>query len=342
VPGARAKTQKSQRRESGQNRPEQEGHSMSVYAGALVIIALFLFTFFLWTIFVSISAERAVPKIGKTLTVEGNKIHYTDEGPRDAPVLVMIHGLAGNMHNFRYALTGALSPEFRVINLDRPGSGYSTRVDDRAATLPAQARILGAFLDELGVKKPVLVGHSLGGAVSLAMALQQPEKIGGLALLCPLTQIMEKPHEVFEILTIKPKFLRLLLGYTLAAPVSKITAKVSLSQIFAPEAVPEDFMTRGGGALGSRPSTFFGAAADLAGIQASLPALVVRCKADLKTPGGILCGADDAILDPDVHGRRMQPHGLFFEELKGAGHMIPVTAPDACADFIRRVVKLAK
>lgn len=315
---------------------------MSVYAGALIIIALFLFTFFLWTLIVSMSAERAVPKHGKTLAVEGNKIHYTDEGPRDAPVLVMIHGLAGNLHHLSYALTGTLSQEFRVINVDRPGSGYSTRVNDRAASLPTQARILGAFLDELGVNKPVLVGHSLGGAVSLAMAVERPDKIAALALLCPLTQVVEKPPEVFEILTIKPKLLRLLLGYTLAAPVTKMTSRVSLGQVFAPETAPEDFTTRGGAALGSRPSTFLGAAADLEGLQASLPALVARYKTELKTPGGILFGAEDAILDPAVHGRKMEPHGLFFEELDGAGHMIPVTAPEACADFIRRVAKPAK
>jgi pimeloyl-ACP methyl ester carboxylesterase len=211
--------------------------------------------------------------------------------------------------------------------------------NDQAAALPAQARILGAFLDQLGVEKPVLVGHSLGGAVSLAMALDRPEKIGALALLCPLTQTQDKPPEVFEILTIKPKLLRLLLAYTLAAPVSKMTVKATLTQVFAPEAVPEDFMVKGGGALGFRPSTFLGASADLAGVQASLSGIVARYKADLKTPGGILFGADDAILAPDVHGRKMEQYGLVCEEIEGAGHMIPVTEPEACADFIRRVVQ---
>lgn len=310
---------------------------MSVYAGALIVIALFLFAFFLLTLIVSMTAERAVPKNGKTLTVQGNKIHYTDEGPRDAPVLVMIHGLAGNLHNLSYALTGRLSSEFRVINLDRPGAGYSTRVNDHIATLPGQARVLCAFLDELGVEKPVLVGHSLGGAVSLAMALERPEKVGALALLCPLTHMAEKPHEIFEILMIKPKLLRILLAYTLAAPVGRMTSKATLGQVFAPEIAPDDFRIKGGSVLDSRPVTFLGASADLAGVQASLPALVARYKSDLKTPGGILFGAEDPILNPDVHGRQMEAYGLKYEELEDAGHMIPMTAPDACADFIRRV-----
>lgn len=312
---------------------------MSVYAGALIIIALFLFAFFLWTLIVSSGARRAVPKHGKTLTVAGNEIHYTDEGPRVAPVLVMIHGLAGNLNNLGYALTAQLSSEFRVINLDRPGSGYSTRSSDEAATLPAQARILGAFLDQLGVEKPVLVGHSLGGAVSLAMALERPEKIGALALLCPLTHAEGKPHAVFEILMIRPKLLRLFLAYTLAAPVGKMTAKATLEQVFAPEAAPGDFMIKGGFALNSRPKTFLGASADLAATTASLPALVARYKSDLKTPGAVLFGAEDPILNPDVHGRQMEAYGLNYEELEGAGHMIPMTAPEACADFIRRVAR---
>lgn len=315
---------------------------MSVYAGALIIIALFLFAFFLWTLFVSMSAERAVPKRGKTLTVEGNQIHYTDEGPRDAPVLVMIHGLAGNLHNLSYALTAQLSSEFRVINLDRPGSGYSTRANGEVASLPGQAHIIWACLDQLGVEKPVLVGHSLGGAVSLAMALERPEKTGALALLCPLTHADGKPHAVFEILMIRPKLLRLLLAYTLAAPVGKMTARATLEQVFAPEAVPGDFMVKGGYKLNSRPKTFLGASTDLAATIASLPSLVARYKADLKTPGGILFGAEDPILNPDVHGRQMEAYGMTYEALEGMGHMIPVTAPEACAEFIRNVAGRTK
>lgn len=315
---------------------------MSIFAGALGLIILFLLTFFLWTMVVAASAKRAVPKTGKTLVVQGNEIHYLDKGPRDAPVLVFIHGLTGNLCNFSDSLISELSRDFRVINLDRPGSGYSKRVSDDAATLPAQAHIIGEFLDHLGVNNPVLVGHSLGGAVALAMALERPGKSGALALLCPLTQMMDKPPDVFEILTIKPKILRLLLGYTLAGPVSKLTLGSSLAQVFAPEPVPADFPTRGGALLGVRPVTFFGAGADLNGLQMSLPDQVARYAADLETPGGILYGADDKLLDPDIHGREMQAHGLFFEELPGRGHMIPATAPEACATFIRRIAAMVK
>ncbi|MBL4749571.1 MAG: alpha/beta hydrolase, partial [Amylibacter sp.] len=57
----------------------------------------------------------------------------------------------------------------------------------------------------------------------------------------------------------------------------------------------------------------------------------------LKASGGILYGADDCLLPPIHHGQSMIAHGLAYEVLEGRGHMIPITAPEECADFIRRM-----
>ena len=60
---------------------------------------------------------------------------------------------------------------------------------------------------------------------------------------------------------------------------------------------------------------------------------------DLKVPGGILYGAKDAILTPSAHGAPMTQYGLTDEQIEGLGHMIPITAPDACAAFVRRIAE---
>ena len=73
-----------------------------------------------------------------------------------------------------------------------------------------------------------------------------------------------------------------------------------------------------------------------------MPAQSGRYLGELKTPGAVLFGARDATLDPDQHGAPMQSLGLAFEQLEGRGHMIPITAPGECADFIRRVAGRAR
>ncbi len=314
---------------------------MSVVVWVLICVLLLLVACWLWTMKLAAGAETTVPQAGQILPVSGGTIHYTDDGPRDGQTLVLIHGLAGNMHNLTYALTGQLTSDFRVITIDRPGSGYSTRTRDELAELPAQARMICEFLDKLGVQNPVLVGHSLGGALALAMVLERKQPIGALALLAPLTAVIPEPPAVFKPLVIVSAFLRRLIGYTVAVPITKLTSDKVVAQVFAPEKAPLDFMVRGGGILGLRPASFIGASADLQGATVSMPDQVARYAKELDVPGGILFGTDDRLLSPEVHGREMQAYGLHYETLPGRGHMIPVTAPEACADFIRRMAAKA-
>lgn len=315
---------------------------MSIFMSVVLVVVLALAACWLWTRKLAAGAEQAVPQAGKILPVTGGTIHYTDTGPRDGQPLVLIHGLAGNMHNFTYALAEQLSADFRVITIDRPGSGYSTRTDDALAELPAQADMISEFLAKLGVENPVLVGHSLGGALALAMVLQNRQPIGALALLCPLTAVIPQPPAVFKPLVIRFPVMRRLIGHTVAAPITRMTSETVVARIFAPEKVPDDFMVKGGGVLGLRPKSFIGASNDLHGVTAAMPAQQARYATEIAVPGGILFGADDRLLSPDLHGAVLQAHGLVYETLPGRGHMIPVTAPEACAEFIRRMAAMAR
>ena len=95
---------------------------MSVLLGILAGILLGAVALALLSAWVAWRAERAVPPCGQFIETGGARIHYLDRG--QGPAIVLIHGLGGQMQNFSHALLGRLTGEFRVILVDRPGSGY--------------------------------------------------------------------------------------------------------------------------------------------------------------------------------------------------------------------------
>ena len=94
---------------------------------------------------VSAAAAAKLPAKGKLTPVNGGKIHWIEEG--QGPPILMVHGLGGNLHNFTYALAKQLSDRFRVISIDRPGCGWSTRGGIERALLDEQARMVAEFIE---------------------------------------------------------------------------------------------------------------------------------------------------------------------------------------------------
>lgn len=280
-------------------------------------------------------AEDVVPPDGRFLDVDGARLHYIDVGSQTGPTIVMVHGLGGQLRNFSYALVDLLKDDYRVIAVDRPGSGYSTATGGGTPGIIGQGAIIADFIEKLGLDRPLLVGHSLGGAISLAVGLDHPERVRALALIAPLTQPQETVPDSFRGLARIPSGARLAFAQILGTPLSRLTAKKTLAGVFAPEAVPEDFVTRGGGVLSARPIAIAAAAADLGAVNDDLTAMVPRY-GDVSVPTRILFGRQDAILDPALNGHRTAAAiaGAKIDTIEG-GHMIPITAPEACARFVR-------
>ncbi len=279
--------------------------------------------------------EAAVPPQGRFIDIAGNKIHYLDVG--SGPAILMVHGLGGQMRNFTYALVDRLKSDFRVVVMERPGAGYSKRAAGVSARLGVQADVVAELIAALELDRPLLVGHSLGGALSLAVALEHPEAASGLALISPLTQPQDGVPPAFRVLAIASPRLRRLAAWTLATPLAILRGGRVLSTVFGPEAPPADFATRGGGLLGLRPRSFYSTSTDLMAVNEDLPGFAARY-GTLRLPTGILFGSDDLVLSAEAHGRRMidQVPGLTYETIPG-GHMIPLTQPEAVAGFIRRM-----
>lgn len=285
---------------------------------------------------VALRSQALVPMAGRVEKVPGGSIHFVESGAANAQTVVLIHGLSGQLQHFTYAMADLLCEDFHVVAIDRPGCGYSERDSDDLADIGEQASMIGAFMDARGLKDPVLVGHSLGGSVALAVALQRGERIAALALLCPATHEPEETPEMFRGLEVSSPLMRRLIGFTIAVPMAQATAEKVLNMVFAPDTFPDDFLVRAGGALGLRPKSFVTASGD----AVALPDALVRQVAEyenLSVPGGVLFAADDNVLAPSVHGEPMQKFGLEYEEIAAHGHMIPITAPRECAEFVRRM-----
>ena len=285
--------------------------------------------------------EAAVPINGRLVEVDGERFHYVEEGK--GPPLVMIHGLRGSSRNLTYALSGQLREHFRVITLDRPGSGYSTRHKGTAADLPAQARQVAAFMRALGLEKPLVLGHSLGGAISLALALDHPEAVSGLVLVAPLTHPQPTLPLVFWSLAVRPAWLRRWVAHTLTVPIGLLTRRSVVKGVFAPDTAPEDFATQGGGLLGMRPDNFYAASSEIAQVNDFLPDMVKRYS-QLTLPIGLIYGARDKVLDFRKHGQALADKvpGLKLQVVEGRGHMLPITATARVVEAVLQVAKRAR
>ena len=279
--------------------------------------------------------EATLPPSGRFLQVGDCRLHYVDEGA--GPAIVMIHGLSGQLLNFPEAGFAPLRRDYRVVAVDRPGSGYSTRPASAAATLSAQAATIAAFIRALGLDRPLIVGHSFGGAVALALALDHPECVGGLALLAPAPPPPYAQPRRFRGLAVRSPLMRRIVGWTIAIPSAMRNRAATMPILFGPEPVSPDFPISAGGLLGLRPSSYYAGSSDLVAMNDDFPGYVARY-GSITVPVGVLYGRGDRVLDHVKHGLAMRSAipGLTLELVEG-GHMLPVTQPETVVGFIRRM-----
>ena len=307
--------------------------------GLLALVGLLVLGLVLFTRHIAGRVERGFPPEGRFAEVNGHRLHYVDsadEDPadRDKPAVLLVHGLGGQLRNFTHSLDRALRDRFRVVALDRPGAGRSERATGSDHALPAQAADVAGFMDAIGLERPVVVGHSLGGAITLALGLDFPDKVAGLVLVSPLTAPIDEPADLFKPLMIESEWRRKATSWTVATPMGMRYGPAALSAVFHPEQPPADFAERGGGLLGLRPSQFQTTSRDMMALREALPVQHARY-GELRVPVAVICGTEDPITPFEEQSAAFaRLTGAELKAVEGAGHMIPVSRPREVADFV--------
>ncbi|TVQ57486.1 MAG: alpha/beta fold hydrolase [Rhodobacteraceae bacterium] len=266
------------------------------------------------------AAETRHPPVGGIVRVEDLRIHYVAEG--EGPTVVLIHGASGNLRDFTFSMTDALKAQgLRVVAFDRPGHGWSDRAPERGWSPAVQARVLRKAAEALGVERPVVAGHSWGGAVAMAWALDDPQGVAAAVSIAGATYPWGGDAGLIYRLARNP----ILTGPTRAlvrAFVDPEDAGDVVARVFRPQPAPPGYAEHIGVGLALRPDSFRWNAEDLHHLNDELERQAPRY-ASLPMPVEAIHGAADRTVWASVHAEplaRDAPEGRLTL-LDGVGHM---------------------
>lgn len=289
--------------------------------------------------------EAAHPPSGQFVEVAGRRVHayVTGEGPD----VVLIHGAFGSLRDFTFDLAARLSDRYRVIALDRPGLGYTGRADPAharafAATAesPAeQAALLAAAAGQLGAERPIVVGHSMGGIVAMAWALDHdPAAVVMLAGVA-----LPWPGELGWLYQVNGT----MLGGGLVAPLLSAWApqdrlRQAIRQTFAPQPMPEGYADHIGTYMPLRLPAFRANARQVNMLRPHVVDMAARYGA-LTLPIEIVHGDADTTVPIAVHSGPLAARigSANLRILPGIGHMPHHAAPDEAIAAIDRAAARA-
>lgn len=109
-------------------------------------------------------------------------VHLRDEGPREAPAIVLLHGSNADLHTWQQWADG-LKADYRVVRFDQRGHGLSGAAPDGDYRTEQFVADVNAVADALGLNHFVLAGNSMGGAIAARYAMEHPERLRGLVLI---------------------------------------------------------------------------------------------------------------------------------------------------------------
>jgi pimeloyl-ACP methyl ester carboxylesterase len=315
----------------------------TIISGTLIAVSLTIAVLAAATAAGTWLIERSNPPDGRFVTVDGGRLHIVEAGPADAPVVVLLHGAAGNLNDLRAALGAKLAARYHVILVDRPGHGWSDRPGGRADATPArQAQLIHQALMKIGVTRAIFAGHSWSGALAPAYALAFPDEVAGLVLLAPVGNPWQGGVGFIEEIAALP-VIGPLLARTMVLPAGYLVFAAAVRNVFAPETPPPDYAAQAQARMILRPSEFLANAEDLAVLKDAVTAQSAHY-GEIEAPVAIIAGTADTIVNPDVQARALakQFPQATLTMLPGVGHMVHYAAPGAVIAAVDAIAERSK
>ena len=274
----------------------------------------------------------------KFVTVEGTRLHFVIKGA-GRPV-VLIHGNPGSGQDW-VRLYGPLAAHHKVIAFDRPGHGDSQRPKDGDATVEVQARLLHDALKQLHVERPIVVGHSWGGALALVYAISYPKEVAGVVLVAPAVYESQDGGSFLTSLPAVP-----VIGDAANSVLTPLfgasVVRSELKKAFSPDPVPKTYL-RSVLSEWTKPKKVKAYSVDDALLNDCLKQFSPRYP-EISVPVSILAGDSDLIVSEKENAERLHqalPKSHLIV-LPKTGHQIPFTRPQAVVDEIERVQRLSR
>jgi len=258
---------------------------------------------------------------------------------KSGPDILLIHGAIVTLEDMVLSLFPTLSLSARVTAFDRPGHGGSA--PDRLAGSPwRQADILHSAASSLGLRHPVVVGHSFGAAVAMAYGLQFPEDTKGVLAISPIVY----PELRLEHLMFGPRAVvgaGELLNIAMQATADPALLPILWNAMFLPQAMPRIFAEQFPFKIAGRAQPMMAESEDALYLNAGLIRSLYRY-ANCKVPVEIFLGEADQVANP-LHGRvlaALTPNARLTC-LAGYGHMlhhfVPSMLGEVACDMTARI-----
>ena len=264
----------------------------------------------------------------------GRSLHAVQQGAGED--LLLLHGAMTTHHDWLAGPAGALSDGRRVTAVDRPGHGLSRR--PRFVGTPRdQAGQIAAGLDRLGVGPAVVVGHSFGALVALALAERFPDRVAQLVLIAPL--VFPEPR-LLEHGLIAPRSMPVIgpLISRLGRRSGFDRAAIEWIQavMFSPAPVPGEWKRTFPFEQVLDPDVLVHEGEDAASTLPLSPAGTIDLRR-IEVPVHVLIGTEDKVVEQERQGKalaRLVRYGRL-SEIEGAGHMLHHSHPDIVLSAVR-------
>jgi len=304
----------------------------------LLVLSLLIGVPFGYTQYSINKIEKDHPPVGQFKKIDNIKMHYQILG--NGPVVVLLHAQPSNLKQFN-KLKNILKTNYTVISIDRPGMGYSESINEQSPErLMQQAQLIRGLVKKITKEKPIVIGHSYGGALALSYAIQFEKEISGLIVVNTASHAWKKgkPWLPFRIIS-NPLFGKLFTN-TFAMMYGQITMSSSANSNFPNDQTPSNYIDDTSATLILRPKTLKSYATDALNLREAL-ALQQHSYIKLTLPIIIMSGDEDSVTPNKIHSYKLHNNISHSKLIKVSevAHSIPELKPELIKIEIEKLLE---